>query len=314
MYIDKIVKKIDELQKDNTKILAEFDAMGLLLAPEENFTSYKNRIKKLFNRLVTLEKELKENNKLSLFGTIVLYNDRRIGLDIMQEASKLNKKFYGFEINWVPGFFLSKSLGMLWGGCAVSFPEDSLSIFLIRANFAKKQKWLFYRRDELLAHELCHIARMPLRDRSFEEHFAYRLSHSRFRRYIGNCFQHTYDAIYFLIPFFLLVGAQAVNTFVAEWFPIYPFWILAILYPAFLFIRNQISRNKFFIAKSNLENIQIKNPLPILFRCTKNEIYTISAFRKDLLGLKEWIEQQSRTELRWEIIVKRFVLNSDPVD
>ena len=282
--------------------------MGLLLAPKEKFPSYKKRIKKLFNHLVKLEKELEKNSELRLFDTITIYNDSRIGSEIMQEAAKLNKKFYDFEIDWVPGFFLSKNLGMLWGGCAISFPEDSLSIFLIRANFAKKRKWLFYRRDELLAHELCHIARMPLHDRDFEEHFAYRLSPSRLRRYMGNCFQSTYDAMFFIVPVLLIPLAQALQIFLKfHWLPVFPFWILAGIYPAFLIIRNQISRNKFFTAKSSLEKMRIKNPLPILFRCNKSEIYTIAAFRNDLLGLKEWIGQQARTELRWKIIARRFM-------
>ena len=308
MHADKILEKIDKLRKDNTNLLAEFDAMGLLLAPKENFSSYKKRLKKLFHHLVKLEKELEKNNELRIFDIVTLYNDRRIGATIMREAAKLNKKFYNFEIDWVPGFFLSKSLGILWGGCAISFPEDSLSIFLIRANFAKKRKWLFYRRDELLAHELCHIARMPLQDREFEEHFAYRLSPSRFRRYIGNCFQHTFDALFFIIPILLIPVVQALQIFLkSQWLPIFPFWILASICPAFLLIRNQLSRNKFFTAKRNLGKMRIKNPLPILFRCTKSEIYTIAAFTNDLLGLKEWIEQQAMTELRWKIIAKRFI-------
>jgi predicted metal-dependent hydrolase len=307
MNVTKILKKITDLRKDDKKTLVELDAMGLLLAPDENFKSYKKRIKKLFTHLSELEKELEENNQLRLFDVITVYKDRRINSEILKEAAELNKKFYEFEIGWVPGFFLLKSLGLLWGGCAISFPEDSLSIFLIRANFATKQKWLFYKRNELLAHELCHIARMPLHDKDFEEHFAYRLSPSRLRRYMGNCFQTTWDAIFFIIPFFLLTGAQALQTFLCEWLPIFPFWILIAIYPAFLLIRNQISRNQYFKAKSNLEKVHVKNPLPILFRCTKIEIYTMAAFQHNLLGLQEWIGKKTRTELRWNIMDKRFM-------
>jgi len=307
MQAIEILERICELRKDDDKALVELDAHGLLLAPGENLTDFKERLKKLFTHLVAFEKELAEKNEIRLFDAITVYKNLRIDTEIMQEATKLNKKFYDFEIDWVPGFFLSQSLGLLWGGCAISFPEDSLSIFLIRANFAKKRKWLFYKRDELLAHELCHIARMPLHDRDFEEHFAYRLSPSRLRRYLGNCFQSTWDAICFLIPFFLLVASQTIKTFFFDWLPTYPFWVLITIYPAFLLIRNKMSRDKYFKAKRNMEKVHVENPLPILFRCTKNEIYTIAAFQHDLLGLQEWVSRKTRTELRWKIMAERFM-------
>lgn len=199
---------------------------------------------------------------------------------------------------------------MLWGGCAITFPDNNMSIFLIRANFAKKIKWLFYKRDELLAHELCHIARAPLHDPSFEEHFAYRLSPSGLRRYMGNCFQHTYDAIFFIIPFFLLLAAQIAKLLLQlHWLPIPPFWILIAIYPSFLLMRNQKSRNKFFKAKKALESIEIKTSLPILFRSTKDEIGTISTFVKNSNGLKTWLTEQASKELRWKVINRRFVNN-----
>ena len=303
-----ILKKIRKLEEKDIAPLMELDSMGLILAPGEDFESYKKRLEELFIHLEKLETELAEKNEIRLFDAITVYKDRRIGPEIMKEAAELNQKFYAFEIDWVPGFFLLQNLGLLWGGCAISFPEDSLSIFLIRSNFEKKRKWLFYRRDELLAHEICHIARMPIHDIVFEEHFAYRLSPSAMRRYLGNCFQSTWDAIFFIMPFLMLTGVQALKTFLIEWFPVYPFWILIALYPAFLIIRNQLSRDKYFSAKNNLEGIKIQNPLPILFRCTKSDIYTIAAFQKDLLGLEEWIGKKTRTELRWKVISKRFMV------
>lgn len=308
MNSKQILKKITSITKSNFPALVELDSMGLLLAPGEDCKSYKKRLEALFAHLEAIETELTKNKELRLFDAITVYNDRRIGAEIMKEAADLNQQFYEFEIDWVPGFFLTQSLGLLWGGCAISFPEDNLSIFLIRANFANKKRWLFYKRDELLAHELCHIARMPLQDRDFEEHFAYRLSPSRLRRYLGNCFQKTCDAIYFIIPFFVLLGIQTLKTFFFDWIPIFPFWILTGIYPAFLLIRNQMSRNKYFQAKKNLEEVKVTKILPILFRCTKDEIYTIAAFKNDLLGLQEWVGKKTRTELRWKIMAERFMI------
>jgi len=276
--INEKIQKINDLQEGDIDALCELDSMGLLLAPGEEFSKYKKRLQNLFGHLEEIYSELDKNGKVTVFDCVELDKERAIPPEIMAEAAEIDNKFYGFKIDWVPGFFLSKSLGFLWGGCAISFPEDFLSVFLIRGVFAKKKKWLFYRRDELLSHELCHVARLPIEERSFEELFAYRMSPSGFRRYMGNCFQYQIDAILFIVPFFLLLGAQACQQFLKlNWLPIYPFWILAGAYPLFLLIRNQLIRNRFFRAKQKLENEGFKQVLPILFRSNKDEIHEIGA-------------------------------------
>ena len=301
--IKETIAKIASLKEGETETLVKLDSMGLLLAPNETLSQYKERLTKIFNHLDAIYAELEEKQTVKLFDWVVLDKDRQIPPEIMEEAAAINDKFYGFQIEWVPGFFLSKSLGFLWGGCAISLPEDHLSIFLIRANFAKQQKWLIYRRDELLSHELCHIARMPMHDRSFEELFAYRSSPSGFRRYMGNCFQYSIDALLFICPFFLLLAAQICQQFLhLTWLPIYPFWILAGSYPTFLMIRNQLIRNSFFKAKRNLEKIDVKNPQALLFRSIKSEIKEMAKTPE----IQAYIDNKTKTDLRWKIIAERF--------
>jgi hypothetical protein len=305
--IKDIIVKIDSLEDGDIDSLAELDSIGLFIAPgERTIDSFKNRLKTLFGHISEIYSELEKNGTVTLFEWVILDKERRISSEIMEEAALINEKHYCFKINWVPGFFLSKSLGFLWGGCAISLPEDHLSIFLIRANFAEKKRWLIYRRDELLSHELCHVARLPIGDRSFEELFAYRLSFSGFRRYMGNCFQYSIDAVLFILPFFLLLAAQISQQFLnLTWLPIYPFWILAASYPLFLMIRNQIARNTFFKAKRNLEKINIKNAPALLFRSTKEEIKEIAAQKTNL---REYLQKKSENELRWKVICRRFLL------
>jgi hypothetical protein len=300
------IAKIASLKEGDIDSLTELDSMGLFPAPDETTVeAFKKRLNKLFEHLNEIKSELDKKGTLKLFDWLVLDKERQIPSEIMEEATLINEKHYGFKIDWVPGFFLSRNLGFLWGGCAISLPEDHLSIFLIRANFAEKKRWLIYRRDELLSHELCHIARLPVGDRSFEELFAYRLSPSGFRRYMGNCFQYSIDAVLFIIPFFLLLAAQASQQFLnLTWLPIYPFWILVSIYPLFLMIRNQLIRNTFFKAKRNLEKSGIKNAPAILFRSTKQEIGEIAAQKTDL---QKYLKDKSETELRWKIIYRRFM-------
>jgi len=304
--IKDIIAKIASLKEGDLDSLVELDSIGLLIAPDETtVTSFQDRLNTLFTHIQEIYSELEKNGTLTLFDWVVLDKERHIPPEIMEEAAVINESYYGFKIDWVPGFFLSKSLGFLWGGCAISLPEDHLSIFLIRANFAEKKRWLIYRRDELLSHELCHVARLPIGDRSFEELFAYRLSFSGFRRYMGNCFQYSIDAILFIVAFFLLLGAQISQQFLnLTWLPIYPFWILAGAYPLFLMIRNQLARNTFFRAKQNLEKIGIKNAPAVLFRSTKEEIKDIAAQKDDP---QNYLKKKSSNELRWKVISKRFI-------
>ncbi|MFA6566699.1 MAG: hypothetical protein WCS96_00660 [Victivallales bacterium] len=298
---------INSLSEDNLHLLAEADSNGLLMAPGEDISGYKKRLLEMEDSYSKIENDILNTKEYNIFGEFVLNTEKRINTGILDEAAELTRKYYGFSINWVPGFFISKSLGFLWGGCAISFPENQVSVFIIRANFAEKKRWLSYRRDELLAHELCHVARMPVKDRTFEELFAYRLSPSRLRRYMGNCFRHDYDAVLFIVPVFLLLAVQVSRLFfnLERKIPIWPFWIIAAVYPLFLLARNHFNRNIFFKAKRNLEKACSARPLPVLFRCSKKELEEISEL-KNPDELKKWLNGKSESELRWKVMEFRF--------
>ncbi len=300
---------IDGLSSENLQSLADADSMGLLMAPGESIAAYKERLLAMENSYAEIEKDLQNTADYNIFGEFSLDTRKRISPEILEEAAELTREYYEFSVNWVPGFFISKSLGVLWGGCAISFPDQNqLSIFIIRANFAKKRRWLFYRRDELLAHELCHVARMPVRDRTFEELFAYRLSPSRLRRYMGNCFRNDYDAILFILPVFLLLAVQILRLFFSldQKMPIWPFWLTAAIYPLFLLIRNHLNRRVFFKARKNLEKAGVEKQLPVLFRCSREELGKISSL--NLPGeLSKWMCEKVDSELRWKVIGFRFL-------
>ena len=308
MHAAELLKIIESLKKNDIDSFVLLDSNGILAAPDENVISFRKRTREILSGIVKFEKQLEEQGDIRLFDSITVKKERRIPDEVLREASEINDRAYKFHIAWIPGFFISESLGLFWGGCAISSHENDLSLFLIRANFAKKRRWLFYRRDELLSHELSHIARVPINDRTFEEHFAYALSPSRLRRYMGNCFQRTYDAAFFILPFFLLLAAQTAQlVFSLEKMPIYPFWLLIAVYPAYLLVRNQKSRNIISRARKNLVNAGIAEPEPVLFRCTRDEISAISAFSNDILGLQEWLGKRANSRLRWRIIYERFL-------
>jgi hypothetical protein len=306
-------EQIQSLNETDLKTLAELDSKGLFPASRETLEEFKARLENMTEKLDEFDRELEKEEGLELFNCLKLHASDRINDEIMREAEQVTDEAYSFAIDWVPGFFLSRNIGILWGGCAISFPENFLSVFLIRKSFANKRRWFIYDRLELLSHELCHVARTPVKDLKLEEFFAYRLSNSHFRNYLGNCFRTQYDALFFILPVFILLIAQMVKAIWLFSYPSWPFWVLAMLYPAFLLIRNQLARNVFFNARKALWKFGVKNPDALLFRCHADEIKEISAIEN--VGLfAEWVGKNTEKELRWKIIAFRFIFEQESDD
>ncbi len=285
------------------------DTRGFLVAPGETSEAYVSRVKEIMERSREFGAELEEKGEIVISGFATLSGEMKIG-DIMDEAAETTRRHYGFAVDWVPGFFISKGLGLLWGGCAVSFQDNPLPVFLIRAVFAERRKWLFYRRDELLAHELCHVARTPLGDRKYEETFAYLPSHSAFRRYAGGCFVRMYDAVLFLAGFLVLLAIQTANLYFGlEWIPMSLAWAAACAYPVFLFLRNHFTRRRLFKAERALRAASVAAPMAVLFRSTAAEIDEIAGLAGDADGLAKWLDEKAETEVRWKVISHRFRAN-----
>ena len=105
---------------------------------------------------------------------------------------------------------------------------------------------------------------------------------------------------------FILLAVQMINIFagtgIAEW----PFWALIGLVPAGFLIRNQRSRNLYFRAKTKLEQLKVKLPQAVLFRCTCREIAAIAAARSDG-ELRAWLIERIRSTQRFKIIGYRFL-------
>ena len=293
---------LDELSDDSLNQLVKLDKQGILCAPNECLVTFKERMKLTIKHLNEVDNELSEKGELELFDDMPLPAANRIGPKLLEDASCRCKERYGFSINWVPGFFLSKSLGLLWGGCAVSFPEEHFSVFLIRKAFMTSEKWFIYSREELLSHELCHVARAPLCDTPQEEHFAYAISSSAMRRTIGNCFQAQKDALIFLLPVLVLLGAQMTMIFGGLYFSLVPFWIGAVSGPSYLLLRNFKLRRTYFKARKKLVKQKIKQPDALLFRCTSGEIQEIAG-TTDPAG---YITSKWNYDLRWKVMITRF--------
>ncbi len=282
------------------------DAAGIIPGKDESEENFFHRAQRSFDVQRQLSNALITEGGTTVFGEIEITGDRRTDPAILEEAGVVTEQLYGFKVQHVPGFFLSGSVGLLWGGCLIGDPDLDLSVFFLRDSFKNRKKWLFYDRTELAAHELCHSARTALNEVMLEEYFAYRTSSSALRRYLGNCFIRDYDALLFVIPALFLPLAQFVQMFFWPKMPVFPFWIAALIYPVYLLVRNQRARNLVNRARKVLKNCGITMAEAVLFRCVPQELDELSRL-KDGDELVEYVNKKGETELRWRVIARRFI-------
>lgn len=288
----------------------ELDGAGFLPRSGESAEQFFRRVETILGIHREFEAELAAAGEVGVYG-LQLRSQDRIPDEIIGEAEEVTDRLYSFRTRHVPGFFLSRDVGLLWGGCMICDPDHPLSVFLIRGAFRKRQRWLFYNRRELLAHELCHSMRQSLEEITLEEYFAYQTSPSRLRRYLGNCFIREYDAIWFVIPALLLLLAQVAQSFWLPGLPVWPFWPVALAYPAFLLIRNGISRRLVKRAAKKLAAFGVEKPSAVLFRLDRGEIRRIGAMERPG-EFEQYAAERKESDFRWAILCARFLTGNPP--
>ena len=295
---------LSQAASGNIDVLAAYDANGFLLGADESAEDFAKRLRLFQANRQKLEDALQKDGKYDAEGIIVTPNDR-IPNTLFAKIAEHTKRLYRFQIDWVPGFFIDPSFSLLFGGCAFCSYPDFFTMFIIRRTFKTQEKWLIYNRDELLAHELCHVARIALLSEEFEETFAYQTSASSFRKLIGGIFRKQTDSFMFLGVTFVLLFAQILRTQWLHSIPIWPFWSLVGLVFAWLLIRHAFHCRRLGIAQRHIaELFGTDNAFPVLFRCTDAELHRFASTEPQTL--KTWISEQN--SLRWQIIRKRFPL------
>ena len=281
----------------------ELDHAGFLVQPGENAETYAARIAEVKKHGLQFYDRFDKKGKLEIFPGLNVNLKNQIPQELLEDATARTEEAYQFSVRWVPGFFPDREFGIFWGGCAVWEEEKPTPVIVIRKNFAKRAKWFIYDRAELISHEFCHAARMPLMDQELEEHFAYGISKKWLRRAIGNCFQRDLDAILFVIPAVLLALVQTVITVMQlNNSLILPFWVLALAWPLYLIIRNIIQTGKYKAAKRNLEKAGFRNARAILFRSVYEEICTFAKTKPE--QLRTLLEEKAEQDFRWKVILQ----------
>jgi hypothetical protein len=285
--------------------LSELDGMGFLLGAEESGADLAARVTGVRESLAAMSTELARDGACEVDG-LRFAADEQIPPELFSHAGDLTERLYGFRVTWVPGFFVSRSLGWFFGGCAYHFPPHYFALFIIRRAFATRDRWLFYRRDELLAHEQCHIARVRLNSAVFEEYFAYQTSDSRFRRSAGWLFRGPRDSYLVLAAAGLLLFAQMIQSFAWAAMPVWPFWIGVAGVAFSFFLRQRRQAAVMRKARARLADSAIRHPGAVLFRCTDAEIAHLARLAPGP-AVAEWIAEQIRGSLRWRVISRRFL-------
>ena len=268
---------IKDLENGADEALLELDSLGFFIAVDESIEEYILRLKNYKQDYNAFSS--KEVTEKTVAG-ITLEKKNTIPENNLVEAHKITSKYYCFSFYYVLAFFDKKS-SFLFGGMAV-FIKNFIPFFILPKQFKTRKKWLLFRRDEILAHESCHIARDCLQSVKYEEFFAYLLSYSFLRRLLGGIFQQQKEV-------FILIGFISV-IFGLEFFYILTFssWSLLLIkvssvifisYLVFLLFRQMGVYKNFTRAKKSLSSIT-DYPQSLLFRCSDKEIDLIAKHRK----------------------------------
>jgi hypothetical protein len=294
---------INRAQQGELAALLELDASGLLLGAEETPTQYAERLRALKHNLERLEGELRQQRTYVVEG-IAVRAGWRIPAELFAEAHDDTERLYGFRLHWVPGFFIDPRFSLLFGGCAFYFYPDFFALFIIRRAFATRSRWLIYSRRELLAHELCHVARVALGSRRYEEVFAYQTSTSAFRRLAGSIFRGQAEALWLMGSTLGLVVAQALRTFVLPWWPVWPFWGLVAGVVLWLTAHLALLRRTWSAALEHAHWAVPGQGLRLLFRCTDAEADELAGLASPEAA-RDWLERRCQADLRWRVIRAR---------
>lgn len=259
--------------------LTPFVKKGFLPGPNENESSFLRRVDYNLRLSDTLEFE-------------------KTPSEISAEGLSLSEELFGVRPLWIPFQFSNYKLPFWVGGCAWIFQETENSprgaFIQMRNSFLHSAHFLFYRREELIAHEVAHVGRMEFEEPEYEEIFAYHSSPGRFRRFWGPLFSQQWEMMIFMI----LVVFVFLSDLCAIWWggwdnylEIFPLKLLPLGWLGWLAV-------KLVRKQRRLTRLKSRYPLSFLYCLTDQEI---NAFDKmDDRQIRLYASRQGC--LRWQAI------------
>lgn len=312
MLIDE--ELIASVEAGALEAFATIDKRGIFCADEESAQDLADRLRFLNQRDAELTEALTNEGTYSI-ESITVQQDEQIPPELFQEPHEITASLFCFQVDWVRGFFIDPRFSLFFGGGAFCFFPEFFALFIIRKSFREKARWLFYQRKELLAHELCHVARLSLEAEIFEEICAYQTAFTRFRRYFGGVFQRQRDSFLFLGATALLFGSQLCKTFFWAALPIWFVWLLFAVIVGWLLLRQYQLMKVFGRAKQNLGWLfPEKYCLAVLCRCSDRDILDLSQLPEQNSAYT-WLQHRCTDTWRWKVNTLRFsALCAQPKD
>jgi len=189
-------------------LIKNYNREGLFPGLNESEVDFVARVENLRAWSIALEQE---DLRLQDLSYALKKEDRMSEAQLTESAEPIIDRF-GVCPSWVPAYYCDEGLPFLTGGMAVQFieaeHEPMKTFFQLKAVFKKQKKWMIYSGDELIRHEMCHVARAPLHSNRYEETFAYATSDSWLRRKIGGALNTPRDNQWVLLSLLLWMCAS----------------------------------------------------------------------------------------------------------
>jgi hypothetical protein len=301
--------ELDAVRQGRLDVLTRLDDRGLLLGPGESLSDYVTRLTALDRNLRELATAVSTQGTVELLGLHLRAEDS-IPPAVFTDAQAVTREHYAFAIDWVPGFYTNQRMGLLFAGCAFYAAEDFFALFLLRKAFKTAERWLIYGRRELMAHELCHVARVAFAARDYEELLAYQTATSGFRRAVGGLLRSGRDTALLMGAALLLLAAQCANVALRppeQWnsFPMPLIFAGAACLLGGMIIRYGMHWRRFRQAERAIaQRVGTRHARHVLFRCSDAEIRALATCRTSE-QLKAWLSARAR-EARWQVILEKF--------
>jgi hypothetical protein len=225
---------------------------------------------------------------------------------------------YDLTVSWVPIEYSNVGLRLWEAGCTW-YEEDPESCPTIQLNshFEHSSTYLgIYHKDEVLAHECVHAARVGLRSSSFEEIFAYLVSYTHatslfgkvaaaIRVALGPLFEHTWESLVVVLFFAALLLALLGELYTQSSY-ILPVAVLALAMTAYFFARLCVRWLQWWKCKWHLDTLlkAQASSLPLMVRLTDDEIILFSHLQP--AAIQQWIADQAQ-DFRWELLSKAYL-------
>lgn len=287
--------------------LTELDEKGFILPPEPDPASFCETARRTLDWSQEVRDELTRNGEARIFGQLFAA-DQLVPPELLLECLRPARTAYGINPTWVPAFFSSKYLPWYVGGTTFYESADGVLhvCLLLREPFRQRHRWLIYDRAEVLSHEACHVARAGLREARFEERLAYAISGSALRRALGGSFRGRWEARATLGSAMVLMGGAALEVMgLGPWVKL--FCALPLVATVGVLVGRATRTNRILkAARLFLEPVFAQNTAAVLFRCTDEEIVSLSQGARNGTDIHDWLDRR-RESLRWQLIRSRFL-------